>query len=112
MDKLEKFDDILKMELSEEVASKLTEALVTWKEEYAAQLEEKNSQVLDARLQELEEMNEQWREEVAEEYSDKFIDALNEMRGEVKANILAEYVDTESNPQGYGRNQKACCSNY
>jgi len=95
MNKLEKFDDILKMELSEEVATKLTEALVTWKEEYAAQLEEKNAEVLEAKLQELEEMNEQWREEVAEEYSDKFIDALNEMRGEVKANILAEYVDTD-----------------
>lgn len=95
MDKFEKFDDILKLELSEEVAGKLTEALVAWKEDYAARIEETNNEVLEAKIQELEEMNEMWREGIAEEYSDKLIDALDEMRGEVKANVLAEYVETD-----------------
>jgi len=95
MDKFEKFDDILKLELSEEVATNLTEALVAWKEDYAAKIEEGNNEVLENKLLELEEMNEMWREGIAEEYSDKLIDAINEMRGEVKANVLAEYVETD-----------------
>lgn len=95
MGKFENFDDILNLELSEEVAGKLAEALTAWKEDYAATIEETNNEVLEAKIQELEEMNEMWREGVAEEYSDKLIDALNEMRGEVKANVLAEYVETD-----------------
>jgi hypothetical protein len=95
MDKFEKIDDILDMEISEETASHLTEALVAWKEEYAATLEERNSEVLEEKIQELEELNERWREEMAEEYSDRYISALSEMRDEVKANVLAEYVDTD-----------------
>lgn len=95
MEDFKKIDDILQMEISEEVASQLTEALVAWKEEYASMLEEKNNEVIESKIQELEEINEKWREEMAEEYSDKLISALSEMREEVKANVLSEFVDTD-----------------
>jgi hypothetical protein len=95
MDRLERIDDILSLEISEEVAEQLSEALVSWKEEYASNLEEKNNEILEEKLQEIDEMNERWREEMAEEYSEKFISMLSEMRDEVKANVLAEFVDTD-----------------
>ena len=89
------FDDILNMEISEEAAEKLTETLVAWKDEYAARLEEKNEEVLNNKVQELEDLNEEWREKVAEEYSDRFCEALEEIRGEEKAHALAEVVKTD-----------------
>lgn len=95
MEKFEKIDDILDLEISEEMAGQLSEALVAWKEEYAAKLEEKNNEILEEKLQELEELTEKYHEEMAEEYSDRFISALSEMREEVKASVVAEFVDTD-----------------
>ena len=87
--------DILDMELSEEDASKLAEEIQSWKEDLAAKLEEEAEEKIQAKIDELEEQNNAWREEVAEAYSEKFLAALDEMREDVRAEVLAESVETD-----------------
>lgn len=87
--------DILDIELSEEEASKLAEEIQAWKEEFSAKLEEEADERLQAKIDELEEQNNAWREEVAEAYSEKFLSALDEMREDVRAEVLAESVETD-----------------
>lgn len=85
-------NDILNLDLSEETSQKLIEHVENWKAEYAEILKEKNEEVVQAKLQEIDEKNEEWREGVVEEYSEKLLDAIKEMQGEVKARAVAEYV--------------------
>lgn len=87
--------DILDIELSEEEASKLAEEIQAWKEDFSAKLEEEAEERIQAKLDELEEQNNAWREEVAEAYSEKFLAALDEMREDVRAEVLAESVETD-----------------
>ena len=87
--------DILDRELSEEEASKLAEEIQAWKEEFSAKLEEEAEERIQAKIDELEEQNNAWREEVAEAYSEKFLAALDEMREDVRAEVLAESVETD-----------------
>lgn len=87
--------DILDMELSEEDASKLAEEIQSWKEDLTAKLEEEAEERIQAKIDELEEQNNAWREEVAEAYSEKFLAALDEMREDVRAEVLAESVETD-----------------
>lgn len=87
--------DILDIELSEEQASQLAEEIQAWKEEFSAKLEEEADERLQAKIDELEEKNNAWREEVAEAYSEKFLTALDEMREDVRAEVLAESVETD-----------------
>lgn len=87
--------DILDIELSEEDASKLAEEIQAWKEDFSAKLEEEAEERIQAKLDELEEQNNAWREEVAEAYSEKFLAALDEMREDVRAEVLAESVETD-----------------
>ena len=87
--------DILDIELSEEDASKLAEEIQAWKEEFSAKLEEEAEEKIQAKIDELEEQNNAWREEVAEAYSEKFLAALDEMREDVRAEVLAESVETD-----------------
>ena len=87
--------DILDIELSEEDASKLAEEIQAWKEEFSAKLEEEAEERIKAKIDELEEQNNAWREEVAEAYSEKFLAALDEMREDVRAEVLAESVETD-----------------
>ena len=87
--------DILDIELSEEDASKLAEEIQAWKEEFSAKLEEEAEERIQAKIDELEEQNNAWREEVAEAYSEKFLAALDEMREDVRAEVLAESVETD-----------------
>lgn len=87
--------DILDIELSEEEATKLAEEIQAWKEEYSAKLEVEAEEKVQAKLNELDEENNVWREEVAEAYSDKFLEALDEMREDVRAEVIAESVKTD-----------------
>ena len=87
--------DILDIELSEEDASKLAEEIQSWKEEFSAKLEAEAEERIQAKIDELEEQNNAWREEVAEAYSEKFLAALDEMREDVRAEVLAESVETD-----------------
>ena len=87
--------DILDIELSEEEASKLAEEIQAWKEDFSAKLEEEAEERIQAKLDELEEQNNAWREEIAEAYSEKFLAALDEMREDVRAEVLAESVETD-----------------
>ena len=87
--------DILDIELSEEDASKLAEEIQAWKESFSAKLEEEAEERIQAKIDELEEQNNAWREEVAEAYSEKFLAALDEMREDVRAEVLAESVETD-----------------
>lgn len=88
-------NNILDMELSEVEAQKLAEELQTWKESMAAKLEEEAEEKIQAKIDELDEKNNAWREEVAEAYSEKFLAALDEMREDVRAEVLAESVETD-----------------
>lgn len=87
--------DILDMELSEEEAQNLASVIQEWKEETLAKLEKENEAKLQAKMDELEEANNEWREEVAEEYSNKFLEGLDSLREDVKAQVLAESVETD-----------------
>lgn len=87
--------DILDMELSEEEATKLAEEIQTWKEEFSAKLEAEAEQKIQDKINELDEQNNAWKEEVAEAYSEKFLAALDEMREDVRAEVLAESVKTD-----------------
>ena len=58
-------------------------------------LEEEAEERIQAKIDELEEQNNAWREEVAEAYSEKFLAALDEMREDVRAEVLAESVETD-----------------
>lgn len=87
--------DILNMELSEEEAQNLATVIQEWKEETLAKLEKENDAKFQAKIDELEEANNEWREEVAEEYSSRFLEALDEMREDVKAQVLAESVEAD-----------------
>jgi hypothetical protein len=87
--------NILDIELSEAEAQKLAEELQAWKESMAAKLEEEAEEKIQAKIDELDEKNNAWREEVAEAYSEKFLAALDEMREDVRAEVLAESVETD-----------------
>jgi hypothetical protein len=85
------------MELSPEDEKALRESLSTWKEEVYAQMLEEVEEVKAKKIEELEEANIQYQEELKEEYTEKMLDALEEMREQVKTEVLSEMVD--SNPE-------------
>lgn len=89
--------NILDKDLTPEEEQVLRKSLETWKEEtYASLMEEVNS-AKEAKIEELEEANISYREELKEEYANKLITALHEMRDELKAEVMAEMV--ENNPE-------------
>jgi hypothetical protein len=88
---------ILNMELSEDDASLLRESLVAWKEEVYAQLLEDVSELKTQKIEELEEANRQYQSELKEDYSNKMIEALNEMREDLRAEVLSETI--AANPE-------------
>jgi hypothetical protein len=87
---------ILNMELSEEDETLLRESLTTWKEETYANLVEEVEELKQQKIEELEEANIEYQEQLKEEYAEKMLVALDEMREEIKAEVIAEMVD--SNP--------------
>ena len=90
-------DKILNMELSPEDEKLLRESLLTWKEGMYADLLEEVELAKTEKIEELEEANRSYQELMKEEYAEKLITALDEMRSEIKSEVIAEMVT--SNPE-------------
>lgn len=88
---------LLNEELDEESATYIQESIENWKEGVMAQLQEEVERAKADKLEELEELNLKYREELAEEYSDKLTTALAELRESVKADATASVL--KNNPE-------------
>jgi len=88
---------ILNIELSPEDEKLLRESLTTWKEGVYADLMEQVEELKQQKIEELEELNRKYQEELKEEFAQKMIVALDEMREEIKAEVISEMVS--SNPE-------------
>lgn len=90
-------DKVLEMELSSEDENTLREHLTSWKEEaYSAMLEEVE-EAKEKKIEEIEEANVQYREELKEEFANKMITSLEEMRESIRNEVFTEMV--ENNPE-------------
>jgi len=88
---------ILDMDLDQEGEKLLRESMETWKEETYLHLEEEANKKVEEKLEELEVANVEYKEQLKEEFSDKLVVALDEMRDEIRADVIAEMV--KSNPE-------------
>lgn len=88
---------ILDMDLDPENEKLLRETMETWKEETYLHLEEKANVKLEEKLEELEVANVEYKEQLKEEFADKLVVALDEMRDEIRADVITEMV--KSNPE-------------
>lgn len=89
--------NILEKDLTPEEEKVLRESLDSWREEVTASLMEQVEADKEKKLAELEEANIAYREQLKEEFSDKLIKALNEMREEITSEVTAEIIN--SNPE-------------
>jgi len=88
---------LLNEELDEESATYIQESIENWKEGVMAQLQEEVERAKADKLEELEELNLRYREQLAEEYSDKLTTALAELKESVKADATASVL--KNNPE-------------
>lgn len=93
----EKMPGILDMDLDQESEKLLRESMESWKEEAYIHLEEEANKKLEEKLEELEVANVEYKEQLKEEFADKLVVALDEMRDEIRADVIAEMV--KSNPE-------------
>ena len=93
----ENMENILDRDLNSDEEQAIRESLETWREEVYNQLLEEVEQLKESKLEELEEVNIEFRETLKEEYADKMIKALNEMKEELRAEVLSEVY--ENNPE-------------
>lgn len=97
MDDNSKKLSLLNEELDEESATYIQESIENWKESVMAQLQEEVERAKADKLEELEELNLRYREQLAEEYSDKLTTALAELKESVKADATASVL--KNNPE-------------
>lgn len=90
-------NEILNMELSSEDENLLRESLTTWKEGVYADLLEEVEELKAKKIEELEEANRQYQSELKESFAQKMVTALDEMRAELRAEVVSEMV--VSNPE-------------
>ena len=93
----DKVESILDRDLKPEEEQAIRESLESWKEEIYNQLQEEVEQQKEAKLEELEQANVEFKEQLKEEYAEKMLKALNEMKEELRAEVLAEVY--ENNPE-------------
>lgn len=92
-------DNILDMELNEEQAVALKESLESWKEGVYAELSEESDARVQKKFEELEEASIAYKEQLKDEYADKMIEAINDMRTEIKAEVVSEMVSNDPSYQ-------------
>jgi hypothetical protein len=90
-------NEILNMELSQEDENLLRESLITWKEGVYADLLEQVEEVKSAKIEELEAANIQYQSELKESFAHKMVMALDEMRPDIRAEVISEMI--LSNPE-------------
>ena len=92
-----KKEDALNKELELNEEEQIREHIKSWKEEVINELNEEFDNEKQKLIQVLEEENVKYQEELKEEFADKMMLALNEMRDEIKAEVISEMVS--SNPE-------------
>jgi hypothetical protein len=93
----ENMENILDRDLSDTEEATIREALENWREEVYNQLLEEVEQLKEAKLEELEEANIEFKERLKEEYAEKMLTALDELKEEIRAEVVSEVY--ESNPE-------------
>lgn len=89
--------NLLDNSLDEASQKYIQEALEDWKESVTNQLVEQMEEVKAAKLEEIEEENQKYREALREEYADKMMAGLSELKGKLKAEVTAKVV--KDNPE-------------
>lgn len=89
--------NLLDEELDEESQKYVHESLEAWKESVTNQLVEQMEKDKQAKLEELEEQNNAYRESLKEEFTEKMLDGLNELKESIKAEVTAEVI--KNNPE-------------
>lgn len=89
--------NLLDNSLDEASQKYIQEALEGWKESVTNQLVEQMEEVKAAKLEEIEEENQKYRAALREEYADKMMAGLNEIKGKLKAEVTAKVV--KDNPE-------------
>jgi hypothetical protein len=89
--------NILEMDLTPEDEKILREQMESWKEEAYAHLMEDVEKTKKEKIDELDIACEQYKQTLKEEFTDKMLTALNEMRGIIISEVTAEVI--ESNPE-------------
>lgn len=96
MDDTQKLN-LLNEELDDESAAFIQESLNSWKEKMLDTLQEEVEKIKADKLEELEAANAQYREELREEYSDKLIAAVADLKESIRAEVVAETL--KNNPE-------------
>lgn len=89
--------NLLNEELDEESQKYIQESLEAWKESVTNQLVEQMEQEKQAKIEELEEQNAAYREALKEEFTEKMLDGLNELKESIRAEVTAEVI--KNNPE-------------
>lgn len=89
--------NLLDEELDEASQKYIQENLEAWKETVVGQLVEQMEQEKQAKLEELENENAAYREQLKEEFTEKMLDGLNELKESIRAEVTAEVI--KNNPE-------------
>lgn len=89
--------NLLDEELDEASQKYIQESLESWKESMTNQLVQEMEQVKQAKIEELEEENIAYREQLKEEFTEKMLDALDELKESIRADVTAEVI--KNNPE-------------
>ena len=89
--------NLLDNSLDEASQKYIQEALENWKESVSNQLIEQMEEVKAAKIEELEEENQKYREQLREEYADKMMAGLSDLKEKMKDEITAKVV--KDNPE-------------
>ena len=89
--------NLLDEELDEASQKYILESLEAWKETVTNQLVEQMESEKAAKLEELEAENMAFREQLKEEFTDKFLDGINELKESIRAEVTAEVI--KNNPE-------------
>lgn len=89
--------NLLDQELDEASQKYVLESLEAWKETVTNQLVEQMESEKAAKLEELEAENMAYREQLKEEFTDKFLDGINELKESIRAEVTAEVI--KNNPE-------------
>lgn len=85
------------LQLNDGQAAILEERLIEWKDAEYTKLIETFEEEKSSKIEELEADNLEYRQALKEEMSEKLMVGLEEMRGEIRAEVVAEMIDT--NPE-------------
>lgn len=88
--------NILNKDLSQEEEVVLKEHIDSWKEGVYSDLVKEMEEKKEAMIQELDEANESYRQQLKEEFADKLVKAISEMRDDIVTEVTADLVS--SNP--------------